>query len=68
MVSPRPIIIGADFVGSSSSCLILGDNIFYGHGVNDLFKSAIARNEGATVFAYHVMIPSGMASSNSTRT
>lgn len=50
-------IIGADFVGDSPSCLILGDNIFYGHGVNDLFKSAIAGNDGATVFAYHVSDP-----------
>ena len=50
-------IIGADFVGSSPSCLILGDNIFYGHGVSDLFKSAIAQNDGATVFAYHVSDP-----------
>ncbi|MBD8555131.1 glucose-1-phosphate thymidylyltransferase RfbA [Rhizobium sp. CFBP 8762] len=50
-------IIGADFVGDSPSCLILGDNIFHGHGVNDLFKSAIAQNDGATVFAYHVSDP-----------
>lgn len=50
-------IIGADFVGSSSSCLILGDNIFYGHGINDLFRNAVSRNDGATVFAYHVNDP-----------
>ncbi len=50
-------IIGADFVGDSPSCLILGDNIFYGHGVSDLFTSAIAGNDGATVFAYHVSGP-----------
>lgn len=50
-------IIGADFVGSSSSCLILGDNIFYGHGITDLFERAAARSEGATVFAYHVHDP-----------
>ncbi|WP_411033090.1 glucose-1-phosphate thymidylyltransferase RfbA [Shinella sp. BYT-45] len=50
-------IIGADFVGDSSSCLILGDNIFYGHGINDLFQSAMARQDGATVFAYHVNDP-----------
>ena len=50
-------IIGADFVGSDSSCLVLGDNIFYGHGITDLFKSAAARKEGATVFAYHVQDP-----------
>jgi glucose-1-phosphate thymidylyltransferase len=50
-------IIGADFIGSSPSCLILGDNIFYGHGINDIFKSAMSRDDGATVFAYHVSDP-----------
>lgn len=50
-------IIGADFVGSEPSCLILGDNIFYGHGITDLFTNAAARKEGATVFAYHVQDP-----------
>jgi len=50
-------IIGADFVGNSPSALILGDNIYYGHGSTDLFKSAVARKDGATVFAYHVTDP-----------
>ena len=50
-------IIGADFVGSEPSCLVLGDNIFYGHGITDLFTNAAARPEGATVFAYHVQDP-----------
>ncbi|MEK1932500.1 MAG: sugar phosphate nucleotidyltransferase, partial [Pararhizobium sp.] len=50
-------IIGADFVGSDPSCLILGDNIFYGHGITELFESAIGRTQGATVFAYHVNDP-----------
>ncbi|MDH0910469.1 glucose-1-phosphate thymidylyltransferase RfbA [Rhizobium pusense] len=50
-------IIGADFIGNSPSCLILGDNIFYGHGVSELFKTAIEQNDGATVFAYHVSDP-----------
>ncbi|CZT33260.1 glucose-1-phosphate thymidylyltransferase RfbA [Rhizobium sp. 9140] len=50
-------IIGADFVGSDPSCLILGDNIFYGHGITDLFDRASTRTEGATVFAYHVADP-----------
>ncbi|CDZ45751.1 glucose-1-phosphate thymidylyltransferase RfbA [Neorhizobium galegae] len=50
-------IIGADFVGSDPSCLILGDNIFYGHGITELFESAAARSDGATVFAYHVHDP-----------
>ena len=46
--------IGADFVGESPSALILGDNIFYGHGLTDLLKSATGRSVGATVFGYHV--------------
>lgn len=50
-------IIGADFVAGGPSALILGDNIFYGHGITDLFKSAIARPAGASVFAYHVTDP-----------
>jgi len=50
-------VIGADFVGSSPSALILGDNIYYGHGITDLFSSAMTRTDGATVFAYHVTDP-----------
>ena len=50
-------IIGADFIGDSPSALILGDNIFYGHGITELFTSAMARTDGATVFAYHVNDP-----------
>ncbi|MBB5746294.1 glucose-1-phosphate thymidylyltransferase RfbA [Brevundimonas variabilis] len=50
-------IIGADFVGNHPSALILGDNIFYGHGVTDLFTSAMGRPDGASVFAYHVTDP-----------
>ncbi len=50
-------IIGADFVGDSPSALILGDNIYYGHGITELFTSAMGRPDGATVFAYHVTDP-----------
>ena len=50
-------IIGADFVSGSPSALILGDNIYYGHGINSLFTSAMERPDGATVFAYHVTDP-----------
>lgn len=50
-------IIGADFVGDSRSALILGDNIYYGHGLAELLRSASARQRGATVFAYHVTDP-----------
>lgn len=50
-------IIGADFIGDQSSCLILGDNVFYGHGLLDLLNSAKRRKTGASVFAYHVTDP-----------
>lgn len=46
--------IGAAFVGDSPSVLVLGDNIFYGHGLVDLLAAADAREDGATVFGYHV--------------
>ncbi len=49
--------IGADFVGTSPSTLILGDNIFYGHGLTQLLASASAREQGATVFGYYVNDP-----------
>ena len=49
--------IGADFVSGGPSALILGDNIFYGHGLPVLLRSADARAEGATVFAYRVNDP-----------
>jgi len=50
-------VIGADFVRGGPSALILGDNIFHGHGLPDLLESAIARRQGASVFAYHVNDP-----------
>ena len=46
--------IGADFVGASASALILGDNIFYGHGLSDLLNRANERPSGATIFGYYV--------------
>jgi glucose-1-phosphate thymidylyltransferase len=49
--------IGADFVRGGPSALILGDNIFYGHGLPDLLRSANSRQSGATVFAYRVSDP-----------
>ncbi len=50
-------IIGADFVGRGPSALILGDNVYYGHGLPELMSSASERPKGASVFAYHVSDP-----------
>lgn len=50
-------IIGADFVAGQQSALILGDNIYYGHGLPKILASASARTAGASVFAYHVHDP-----------
>lgn len=50
-------VIGADFVAGQQSALILGDNIYYGHGLPQLLESASARKTGASVFAYHVTDP-----------
>ena len=49
--------IGADFVGDDPSVLILGDNIFHGHGLPELLSRAALREEGATVFGYYVKDP-----------
>ena len=49
--------IGADFVGNDPSALVLGDNIFYGHGLPELLSNATARASGASVFAYRVNNP-----------
>jgi glucose-1-phosphate thymidylyltransferase len=49
--------IGADFIGDGPSALILGDNIFYGHGLPELLAAATARTQGATVFGYSVANP-----------
>ena len=49
--------IGADFIGANPSALILGDNIFYGHGLPDLLANAGSRDKGATVFGYYVNDP-----------
>jgi glucose-1-phosphate thymidylyltransferase len=50
-------IVGADFIGSDRVVLILGDNIFYGHGLVDMLARAAARTSGATVFGYTVNTP-----------
>jgi len=50
-------IVGASFVGNDSVTLVLGDNIFYGHGLSGLLQSAVSENNGATVFGYDVKDP-----------
>jgi len=53
----QAFIIGANFVKGSRSALILGDNIFFGHGLPELLSKAVARRSGATIFAYNVSNP-----------
>lgn len=50
-------ILGADFIGNDSVCLVLGDNIFYGYGFTERLKNAANRMDGATIFGYHVSNP-----------
>ncbi len=62
-VQPSPdglaqaFLIGESFIGNAPSALVLGDNIFHGHDFHQLLDSAMARTEGASVFAYHVHDP-----------
>jgi glucose-1-phosphate thymidylyltransferase len=62
-VQPRPeglaqaFTLGADFIGSDACALILGDNIFYGHGLPEALSRAAERRDGATVFGYEVRDP-----------
>lgn len=57
---PRPeglaqaFLIGEEFLAGETACLILGDNIFYGQGLTEIIRAAIAENQGATVLAYRV--------------
>lgn len=53
----QAFIIGEDFIGDDSVCLVLGDNIFYGQGFTPLLQKVAARTEGATVFGYQVKDP-----------
>ena len=62
-VQPSPdglaqvFIIGRDFIGNDPSALVLGDKIFYGHDLHSQLEQAMTREQGATVFAYHVQDP-----------
>ncbi|WP_410473556.1 glucose-1-phosphate thymidylyltransferase RfbA [Guyparkeria sp. TX1] len=62
-VQPSPdglaqaFLIGEEFIGNDPCALVLGDNIFYGHHFDDFLGKAVAREHGATVFAYHVHDP-----------
>ena len=62
-VQPRPeglaqaFVIGREFVGGQRAALVLGDNIFYGHGLPDLLRDAVNKPHGATVFGYYVSDP-----------
>ncbi|WP_445672759.1 glucose-1-phosphate thymidylyltransferase RfbA [Pseudomonas inefficax] len=53
----QAFLIGENFIGNDLSALVLGDNIYYGHDFQHLLCSAMARDEGASVFAYHVQDP-----------
>ena len=53
----QALIIGKDFIGQDNLALILGDNLFFGHGLSEKLAKAAERQEGATVFAYHVQDP-----------
>ena len=65
-VQPAPqglaeaFILGEDFIGNDNACLVLGDNIFFGHGLTEMLKKAtddVEKNGGATVFGYYVNDP-----------
>jgi glucose-1-phosphate thymidylyltransferase len=63
IVQPKPeglaqaFILGADFIGNDRVSMILGDNVFYGHGLREKLNDAMTREKGATVFGYWVKMP-----------
>jgi len=54
---PQAFTIGRSFIGDGPATLVLGDNIFFGHGMTEVLKTAVARKVGATIFAYEVNDP-----------
>ncbi len=62
-IQPQPdglaqaFIIGEEFIGDDNVCLILGDNIYYGRGLSEILHRAVSKENGATVFGYHVNDP-----------
>jgi glucose-1-phosphate thymidylyltransferase len=50
-------VIGEEFIGDDSVCLVLGDNIFYGHDLQKMLREAASKNDGATIFGYYVRDP-----------
>ncbi|MBA3658522.1 MAG: glucose-1-phosphate thymidylyltransferase RfbA [Gemmatimonadales bacterium] len=53
----QAFLIGREYIGRDACCLVLGDNIFYGHDLSHTLKRAAGRTEGATIFGYHVQNP-----------
>ena len=53
----QAFIIGKEFIGADSVAMVLGDNIFYGHGFQNMLKAAVNQGAGATIFAYQVLDP-----------
>ena len=53
----QAFIIGSDFIGQSSAALVLGDNLFFGHGLSEQLQNVARQEDGATIFAYHVKDP-----------
>ncbi|MCW5965274.1 MAG: glucose-1-phosphate thymidylyltransferase RfbA [Bryobacterales bacterium] len=53
----QAFLIGKDFLAGRPACLVLGDNLFYGHGLPDLLRRAATQQQGATIFAYRVKDP-----------
>ncbi|MBI5479142.1 MAG: glucose-1-phosphate thymidylyltransferase RfbA [Deltaproteobacteria bacterium] len=54
---PQAFTIGRGFLGGAAACLLLGDNVFYGHGLSDVVRAAARLERGGRVFAYHVRDP-----------